>query len=166
EEEGPIYYRLEKDDVTVTPGLRGRFETGRVQVIAEGGDCLLLSMGGISAEASAACAALQMRGIVCTHAVIADVHPAPREHLAELLGKHGIVCTVEAHYTSGGIGSLVAELIAEAGLPCRLLRLGFASMPDGRIGPQSHLLAKHGLDAMGIAAAVESGVSSGWIQQS
>ena len=40
-----------------------------------------------------------------------------------------MVYTIEAHYLAGGIGSLVAELIAERGLNCRLTRIGIDRTP-------------------------------------
>src|ERR1700738_2244053 len=50
---GPVYYRLCKNASTV-PGLEGRFELGRVQVVREGDDLLLVTMGSIATEACAA----------------------------------------------------------------------------------------------------------------
>jgi transketolase len=154
QEQIPVYYRIEKENTPVIPGLDGRFETGRVQVVRHGTDCLLLSMGGISSEVSEATVLLKEHGIECAHGVISDINPPPREHLCELLGKYGLVFAIEVHYRCGGIGSLVAETIAEAGLPCRLWRLGFASTPAGLIGSQTYLWSRNGLDRKGIAATV------------
>src|SRR5437867_1581064 len=51
---GPIYYRLGKDDKTVVPGLLGRFEIGRAQIIREGSDLAFFVMGSIASEVAAA----------------------------------------------------------------------------------------------------------------
>ena len=40
--------------------------------------------------------------------------------------------TAETHYVNGGLGSIVAEVIAEHGLGCRLIRRGFETVPVGR----------------------------------
>ena len=53
----------------------------------------------------------------------------------------------------GGLGSALAEILAERGTGTRLLRLGVADT-FGESGSADELLAKHGLDAMGIAAVV------------
>ena len=50
--------------------------------------------------------------------------PAPLEDLAAALARVPVALTVEAHYATGGLGSLVAEVIAERGLGCRLVRCG------------------------------------------
>ncbi len=56
--------------------------------------------------------------------VAACLSPAPTEALAAALGSVPLAVTVEAHYLSGGLGSLVSEVVAESGLalPRRPLR--------------------------------------------
>ncbi|HNW44283.1 MAG TPA: transketolase C-terminal domain-containing protein [Elusimicrobiales bacterium] len=149
---GPVYYRLGKDDTTVIPGLDGRFERGRVQVTAAGGDLLILAMGAIAREAAAAAEALRP-DLACTLAVVAEANPAPAEHLALLLEKFKAVMTVEAHYLNGGLGSLVAEIIAERGLPCKLLRRGIKTMPSEFSGGEAYMNRAYGLDSASLAAA-------------
>ena len=51
---GPIYYRLGKDDTTTVPGLGGSFQLGRTQVLCDGRDILLVTMGSVANEAVAA----------------------------------------------------------------------------------------------------------------
>ena len=144
---GPIYYRLGKDDKTTIPGLDGRFELGKVQRIREGSGLLMISMGSVSSEAAAAAATLEQRGVSCTFAILASVSPAPLDELAELISKHPSVMTVEAHYRNGGVGSLVAELIAERGLRSRLTRCAVDSMPCGITGSQRYLHQRYGLSS-------------------
>src|SRR5262249_35500263 len=47
---GPVYYRLGKDDKTTVPGLDGRFVLGEAQVIGDGCDLLIVTMGSITTE--------------------------------------------------------------------------------------------------------------------
>jgi transketolase len=144
---GPIYYRLGKDDKTTVPGLDGRFELSKVQRIGEGPDLLMISMGSVSNEAAAAATELEKQGVRCTLAILASVNPAPVEELAGLLAKHSTVVTVEAHYKTGGAGSLVAELIAERGIQSKLVRCAVESMPSGITGSQRYLHHRYGLSA-------------------
>ncbi|OGS11152.1 MAG: 1-deoxy-D-xylulose-5-phosphate synthase [Elusimicrobia bacterium RIFOXYA2_FULL_58_8] len=150
---GPVYYRLGKDAKTLIPGLDGRFDRGRVQITATGDDFLILAMGAISREAVAAAEELRAKGLACTVAVIAEVNPAPAEDLAVLLGRFKAVMTVEAHYLNGGLGSLVAEVIAERGLHCRLLRRGIKDMPAGFSGSEEYMNRSCGLDRGSLAEA-------------
>jgi len=55
---------------------------------------------------------------------------------------------VEAHYAAGGLGSLVAEAAAEAGIGCRVVRCAVHAAPDGVCGSQAHLCATHGFRRM------------------
>jgi transketolase len=149
---GPVYYRLGKDDTYTVPGLDGRFTLGRAQQIRDGGDVLLVATGSATREAVAAADLLAARGVHASVLVVASLAPAPIEDLAAALARVPVAVSVEAHYVAGGLGSLVAEVSAEHGLPCRLVRCAVRTAPDGRSGSQAHLYARHGLGADAIAA--------------
>jgi transketolase C-terminal domain/subunit len=59
--------------------------------------------------------------------------------------------TVESHYRWGGLGSYVAELVADSGTPCRVVRCGVAEMPRGQIGTVDYLNDVHGLSGPRLA---------------
>jgi transketolase len=82
------------------------------------------------------------------------VSPPPSEDLAVLLAGRSLAVTVEVHYLTGGLGSLVSEVIAERGLGVRLLRQGVRSMPDELVGSQRYMERSFGLSAEQIAGAV------------
>jgi transketolase len=144
---GPVYYRLGKDDKAVVPGLEGRFELGKLQRLRDGSDLLLIAMGSVATEAAAAAQALAAHGVSCSLVVIASVSPAPVDELAGLLAHHPAVLAVEAHYRVGGLGSLLAEVIAERDLRCHLVRCGVDTLPNGITGSQRYLHHRYGLSA-------------------
>jgi transketolase len=82
------------------------------------------------------------------------VRPAPADDLRAALADVPLVLSVEAHYAAGGVGSLVAEVIAEHGLGCRLVRCAVHEQPDGRSGSQAYLHQLHGLSADAIVESV------------
>jgi transketolase len=135
---GPVYYRLGKDDRTVVPGLGGRFRLGRAETLREGPDLLLVGMGGICAVVAEAAEALASAGVGATVLVAASLAPPPVEDLAAALAGHPVAVAVEAHVVNGGLGSLVAEVIAERGLDCRLVRAGVRQVTHGRTGSQPY----------------------------
>lgn len=151
---GPVYYRLGKDDQVTVPGLHGAFELGRVQTVMKGEDVLLVAMGSIAGEAVRAAERLREQGIAATVALVSSFNPAPLADLADLLNQFPLAFTVEAHYVNGGVGSLVAEVIAENRISCQLVRLGVRSTPDGISGGQAFFYRKHGIAHEGIAASV------------
>jgi transketolase len=142
---GPIYYRLGKDDKSIVPGLDGRFCIGQAETIGDGSDLLIVAMGSIAIEATAAAEALAKQGISCTTLVIASVQPAPIADLAAALDRFPVVLTIETHYPNGGIGSLVSEVIAEGGYSCRLVRRAVQSALSGISGSQEYLYRVNGL---------------------
>ena len=151
---GPVYYRIGKDDRTVVPGLEGRFRMGRVEVVREGTDVALVSMGSVATEAVAAADTLAQRGVRARVIVVASVQPAPVDDLRTVLADVPLAVTVEAHYAAGGVGSLVAEVIAEHGLGCRLVRVAVHALPDARVGSQAYMHGRHGLSAPALVETV------------
>lgn len=157
---GPVYYRLGKNEKQTVAGLGGNFELGRAQSCRIGDDVALICMGGIAIEASAAAEMLAARGINVELVVVASVNPAPTEDLISILSRFSTAVTVEAHYISGGIGSIVAETIADNGIQCRLKRCGVSRPADGRSGSEAFMNNLHGISRTGIVAAVEEAVVS------
>ncbi len=149
---GPVYYRLGKDDKTTVPGLRGRFELTRVQILREGVDLLMVAMGSAATEVTSAAVTLADQGISCTVAVVACLNPAPVDDLGAILARFPLVLAVEAHYVIGGVGSLISEVVAERGLGCRVVRCGVRSTPDGISGSQAYLHRRHGLSSNTLVA--------------
>ena len=141
---GPVYYRLGKDDTSVVPGLDGRFRLGQPEVVANGSDFLIVTFGSIAGEAVIAARALADGGISTMVVIVSSFNPVHAEDLAHILGRFRLAMTVEAHYVTGGLGSLVAEVIAERGLPCRLVRCGVREL-SAVSGSQAYLNRMHGL---------------------
>jgi transketolase len=148
---GPIYYRLGKDDRAEVPGLDGRFELGRTQLVRPGTQLLLIALGSITVEVAKAADLLARRGVSAEVRVVASIAPAPVADLAEALARFPLAIAVEAHHPSGGLGSLVAEVIAERGIPCRLIRAAVAEMPRGISGSTAFLHGLAGLSAERLA---------------
>ena len=157
---GPIYYRLGKADLATVPGLEGRFELGRAQRVRDGDDLLMIALGGVSHEAAAAAELLAGQGVSTCLLVVASVTPAPLEDLAAALRRFPLAMTVEAHFPCGGLGSLVAEVIAERRLPCRVVRCAVSAALDGVSGSQAFLYQKHGLSREALVATARRELSA------
>jgi transketolase len=151
---GPVYIRLGKDDRPRVPGLEGRFRLGRAETVRDGSEVLLVAMGGIAAQAVSAADDLARRDVLCTVMIVASLNPAPVDDIAEAAVRHRLVVTVESHYVVGGLGSLVAEIIAERGTATRLVRCGVEKTPDQVSGSQAAMEHSAGLSSSQIAATV------------
>jgi len=153
---GPVYFRLGKDDSSRVDGLDGRFRLGRSEAIGSGGDLLLVTTGSIARNAVAAAEALAAVGVEATVLVAASIAPPPAADLAEALERFDVAVTVEAHYVNGGLGSLVCEVVAEHGLPCRVVRCGVRELEPGRSGSEAYLNETHGLSVEKLVATCTS----------
>jgi transketolase len=150
EHRGPVYFRLCKTGTPV-PGLDGRFELGRAELIGAGEDLAIIALGNMARTAVEAAEELADSGVAATVAVVSSFNPSPEHDLADLLSRVPLALTVEAHYITGGVGSFVAEVIAEHGLNCRLIRRGVAAMPRGVTGSPDYLYEHVGLSANQLA---------------
>ena len=157
---GPVYYRIGKDDQTTVPGLEGRFRPGRTERVRDGNDLLLITMGSVAAEAEAAAERLSATGVSTALVIVSSLSPAPIDDLAAELEAYRAALTVEAHYVTGGVGSLVAEVLAERGISCRLVRYGVREMADGRSGTQAYYRRRHGLSVEAIEATARRALAA------
>jgi transketolase len=110
-------------------------------------------MGAAATEAVTAANVLAARGVDAKVMTVASVNPAPADDLAAAAAQMPVVVTVEAHSVAGGVGSLVAEIIADRGLGCRLVRCGIRTAPDGRSGGTGFYHRVHGIDGAAVAEA-------------
>lgn len=149
--DGPVYVRILRGEVPrlfATP-----FEFNTLRTLSEGDDILVVSSGVCTEEALRAVQPLKARGIGIHHLHASTLKPFDREGLLKAArGKKGVV-TLENHTIVGGLGSLVAEILAEEGLGIRLKRLGLNdTFAHGASKP--YLMKKYGLDAGALVSAI------------
>lgn len=147
----PIYYRISKNEHPNIPELDGDFAADKLSFIRSGSDALILATGPIVREALDAAKVLSTHQIEVSVAEVSSLQPAPLEALREALCTFPVVTTVESHWHSGGLGTIVAECIAENGIACRLHRCAVYSHSDGISGSERYMNALHGIDAEGIS---------------
>jgi transketolase len=153
---GPVYYRLGKDDRLSVPGLEGRFELGKAQLLGDGRDVLFVVLGSLASEVVGAAEALAGQGIRSQVMVVSSFNPAPEGDLVSVLHHFEQVFTVEDHFINGGLGSWVSEAVAERGLGCRVVRCGIRESPGGVSGSVAYMNDIHGLSRSALAARVIS----------
>lgn len=150
---GPVYLRLTRQSVEPVSPPDYRFHLGRWPVLRTGRDLTLVASGGPLWNCLEAARRLEAEGISVEVLNASSIKPLDEETLLTSAGRTGRVMTVEDHAVDGGLGSAVAECLAEA-LPTPLRRLGVRGF--GESGDARGLYAKHGLDPEGIAASVRA----------
>jgi transketolase len=122
---GPMYIRLSQ--ASNDPEIYAedyRYELGKAITAKEGKDITIISFGGVLRYAVEASNRLAEKGI---EAGVIDMHtlkPIDADAVLNAVSRTKRIVTVEDHQITNGLGSAVAELIAESGKPCVLKRLG------------------------------------------
>jgi transketolase len=124
-------------------------------VLSSGSDLTLLSTGICTEEALRAIHVLRERGVSIQHLHLSTLKPFDDPTVLESLAqaRYGIV-TMENHSILGGLGTVVAETMAEHAIGRRLVRIG---LKDTFIhgASRSYLLREYGLDALALVREVE-----------
>ena len=155
EMEGPVYLRFGRLAVPVINDRDDyQFEIGKGVVLKEGTDLTLIATGLEVAESLAAAEKLEADGISVEVINMHTIKPLDVDLVVRSAAKTGKVVTVEEHSIIGGLGSAVAEVLAEK-QPAKLLRIGVEDR-FGESGPALKLLEKYELDAAGIYKKVKA----------
>ncbi len=128
-------------------------------VLRAGREVVLVSTGTQSARTLGAAELLAAEGIDVGVVHVASLKPLDGAGLLSIIGAARLVITVEEHTVIGGLGGAVAELLAEAGGPAVLRRIG---LPDvyGESGPNDALLDRYGLSAARVAEQVRAAIAA------
>lgn len=152
---GPVYVRMLRGEVPRLFAASEPMQVGKARVLSQGSDIAVFSSGICTEEALRAVSVLQQRGLSVRHLHVSTLKPftdpVVREALTGL--KYGII-SLENHSVIGGLGSALAELIAESGSGIRLVRLGIKdTFMHG--ASRGHLAREYELDALALIQAVE-----------
>jgi transketolase len=151
---GPCYLRLGRSGERVLhrPGVT--FELGRAITLRDGKDLTVISTGGMLSTALDAAEQLDARGISTRVLSMHTLKPIDDDAITAAATETGGIFTLEEHSKIGGLGSAVAEVLAEMdGLRIPFRRIGLPSAFAPLAGSQEYLLASHGL---GIDSVVQS----------
>ncbi|AGA89607.1 transketolase, alpha subunit [Thioflavicoccus mobilis 8321] len=152
---GPVYVRMLRGEVPRLFDAAEPLVLGRSRALSEGSDLLVLSCGICTEEALRATRALRERGLSIAHRHVSTLKPfADPEVLQAIADARDGVIAMENHSTFGGLGSAVAELIAEHGLARRLIRIGLRDTYAHGASRQ-YLMHEYGLDAPALVRAAE-----------
>jgi len=152
---GPCYLRIGKaGEPTVHKGTID-FQLGRAIRLREGSDLTLISTGGMLQTAAKAAERLDTQGI---HARVLSMHtlkPLDEDAVLAAARETDCIATLEEHSINGGLGSAVAEVLAETdGAKVPFKRIGMPPIFSPHIGSQEYMLQKHGLNEEAVAAVL------------
>ncbi|NLD05760.1 MAG: transketolase [Synergistaceae bacterium] len=145
-----------KEDGSPYYGDEYTFTYGDIDVLREGKDAVILSMGHFAGRAIAACDQLAAEGISVKVLHCASPLGMDAKKLFELVGDKPLI-TCEDHHVNTGIGSIAAMMFARAGKAVRIVNLGVTHY--GCSGPGSEVMAEMKLSPGDIADAVKGSLN-------
>jgi len=151
ETEGPSYIRF--GYIEPIEGYTEAFKIGQAPILREGKDVTIMATGASVSQALKAHDLLNGEGISARVVNMHTLKPLNRDVIENSARETGCIVTVEEHFVTGGLGSAVAEVLAETGAG-RLIRLGLKDEFVMDVASYPDILTLVGLDADSIADAV------------
>jgi transketolase len=148
---GPFYIRLGRTGSEPVYPENHEFVVGKANVLREGTDVTIIACGLLVAEALKASDSLADEDISAEVIDIASLKPIDAETIIASARKTGAVVTAEEHSVIGGLGSAVAEVLAQEA-PTKMRFVGVKDV-FGTSGEPDQLMAYYGLTATDIASA-------------
>lgn len=153
---GPCYLRLGKAGEPVVHQTEIRFELGKAIQMREGRDATLICTGGILQTAVRTAQRLAEEGIQTRLLSMHTLKPLDTEAVLAAARETRAILTLEEHSILGGLGSAVAEVLAEADIPrVPFRRIGVPAAFSPHIGSQEFMRERHGLTPETIAKSIE-----------
>ncbi|MFE0048028.1 transketolase family protein [Streptomyces albireticuli] len=149
---GPVYLRLGRGATEDLPAGAEPLRVGRAQRLREGDDVTLVATGPYPVLAALEAAEeLAVEGVEAAVLNMHTVKPLDTAALTAAARTTRAVVTVEEHWAAGGLGSAVAEVVAELGAGCPVLRVAVGDSFAAGTGGQRHLLERNGITAAAVA---------------
>jgi len=153
--EGPCYIALAGGELPGQPPEDQRhFVPGRAVRLREGSVATVMACGPTVVDAIRAGELLAERGLAVTVLDMHTVKPIDRKAVGEAAATTPLIITIEEHTVIGGLGSAVAEILAEAGSATPLRRLGLQDVFAIMSGSHADVKREHGITAEAIVAEV------------
>lgn len=142
---GPVYLRFTRDAIPVIYDENAQFEIGKANLLKDGKDVAIIANGDTVRLALQAAETLAQEGISARVLDMHTIKPLDTVAVADCISQVGKIITVEDHNILNGLGSAVADVVAESGSAV-LRRVGIQDQ-FGMSAPYDRLLAMNGITA-------------------
>lgn len=155
--QGPVYLRFGRPSVPNFTSVDQKFEIGKAVKLIEGKDVTIFATGHLVWEAIVAVEILEKEGISAELINIHTIKPLDKKAVLQSAAHTKAVVTAEEHLVAGGMGELIAGLLARE-LPTPV---EFVAVDDlfGQSGDPAELMKEYGLDARNIVKAVKRAIA-------
>lgn len=151
---GPFYLRLGKNKEAKVYVRHPRLRIGGLNTLKKGGDAVIFTTGSVASRALEARNILESKGIKAEVVSVYSVKPIDKQGILRRAKLTGRVVTVEEHNIIGGLGSAVAEILAEEAKRIKFKRIAIKDKFCDIVGDHNYILDKCGFSADNIARIV------------
>ena len=154
---GPVYLRICRPKTPLFTSTSCPFKIGQANVLLKGKDVTIIACGPIAYDALQASLILKKSGFSATVVNCHTIKPIDKKTICRLARQTGAIVTVEDHQVFGGLGSAVAEVLAQY---CPTPQ-EFVAVKDhfGESGKTNELYKKYGLSIKDIVLASKKAIS-------
>ncbi len=154
---GPCYLRLVRTGDPVIHQTAPDFQIGKAITVREGSDATFIATGGMLLNTVQAAEHLKQHGIKVSVLSMHTIKPLDADSVLAEARRTGVIITIEEHSIIGGLGSAVAEVLAESGnSSIRFKRMGTKDSFCSQIGSREYLCKVHSLSVEDIVEAAKS----------
>ena len=154
EMEQPIYFRMPRyEDELVYSSNNCHFSFGGSNILRDGKDVTIITAGKCVNNALKAAELLKKFNVDVGVVDMYSIKPLDKNTIIAQAKKTGKILSVEDHNTQGGLGTLVAATIAEAGLACQIYKLGIND-EFAQYGPREDIANYYKIDVSGITEII------------
>lgn len=150
---GPVYLKLSRQNTAVFTNEKSPFKIGQAQVLKKGQDITLIACGPMVSEALEAAKKLASENISAEVINCHTIKPLDQKTILASVKKTKKVVSIEDHQIHGGMGSAVAEMLAE-NFPVPMKLLG-VNDTFGESGTPAELYKKYGLSQENIISTIK-----------
>lgn len=143
---GPCYVRLERGGEPEIFSKDEKFEIGKLKEIRKGYDIAVITIGTVINEAIKAADILREKNNYISVYSVYSLKPIDKEQILEIAKEYKYIITVEEHQITGGLGSTIAEIIAENNMNTKIIRLGLNDEFTSVVGNQEYLREIYKID--------------------
>lgn len=151
----PVYLRLAREKTPIITTLDTPFIVGKAQIFFESQNpkVAIIATGALVHRTLVVAEELKKKNIGCIVVNLSTIKPLDVQTIVEVAHKAGAVVTVEEHQIAGGMGSAVAECLAQN----YLVPVEFVGVKDlfGQSGTPEQLIRHYEMDEKAIMTAVE-----------
>ncbi len=151
---GPVYIRLGKAGEPIVHAKKPKFKIGKGIVLSDGRDITLFATSTLLFRGAEVKTELEKKGMSVTLVSIPTIKPIDSEIILQYSKKTRALFTLEEHSVIGGLGSAVAEVLAENGFSKKFKRIGVPDRFTKKMGLQEFMRNENGLSTKKIVATI------------